>query len=488
LADRIRQNASMVPTVDPCPLDVELRLPPGGRLVFVSDLHLTEGGVTNDFHAASELCQLAESLYRHPGEVILALGGDVLDLLQVQAPREQQAARALSGQDAAALGRTLRRLAERPGVTVLYLVGNHDSTLAWDRAGRELVVRQLGISIVALYAHVRVETEGGGEVRVVAEHGDQLDRYNRRTDPFDPLDVPPGDHIVTEVVNRLEAATERYPELALDQVDNVRPALMIPWWIVSNFFYRYMGRALRNIAVPLVLLWILVHLLVGLLVTSEFERVAYLGHRAVRWTASLVLTDLLLLFLLSPVLGRIFRRAAAAYGVPSPHEAEEETANRRAGVPALLDRRDPEASVLVTGHTHEPGLVRFPDGRVAVDAGCWVRGLVPVPARCGLPPVFVPAYPVNWVDVQAVPQGVVVALWSRRLAVQRRRLELLEWLAAKRPLPSAEAEPPRVVEEAVVAPRPARARLADADADTAPGPERVAGPTPDPSPRTRAGP
>jgi hypothetical protein len=114
LADRIRQNASMVPTVDPCPLDVELRLPPGGRLVFVSDLHLTEGGVTNDFNAASELCQLAESLYRHPGEVILVLGGDVLDLLQVQAPREQQAARALSGQDAAALGRTLRRLAERP--------------------------------------------------------------------------------------------------------------------------------------------------------------------------------------------------------------------------------------------------------------------------------------------------------------------------------------------------------------------------------------
>jgi len=245
-----------------------------------------------------------------------------------------------------------------------------------------------------------------------------------------------------------------------------------------------MGRAVRNIAVPLVLLWILVHLLVGLLVASEFERVAYLGNRAVRWTASFVLTDLLLLFLVSPLLGRIFRRAAAAYGVPSPHEAEEETANRRAGVPALLDRRDPEASVLVTGHTHEPGLVRFPDGRVGVDAGCWVRGLVPVPARYGLPPVFVPAYPVHWVDVQAAPHGVVVALWSRRLAVERRRLEALEWLAATRPLPSAEAEPPRVVEEVVIAPRPVAAPWPA----PAPLPGPALSPAPDPgSPGARAG-
>src|SRR4029450_12333675 len=30
-----------------------------------------------------ELCELLESLRRHPGQVLLALGGDILDLLQV---------------------------------------------------------------------------------------------------------------------------------------------------------------------------------------------------------------------------------------------------------------------------------------------------------------------------------------------------------------------------------------------------------------------
>jgi hypothetical protein len=443
-------------SVDPCPVMVELRLPAGGRLAFVSDLHLAVPPF-NDFEAAAELCELVASLLEHPGEVILLLGGDVLDLLQVEAPRGEHAKRILAGPGAVTAGEALRRLAARPGATVVYLVGNHDAALAWDGASRELVAAHFGAAHVALRARVVVESPAG-EVRVMAEHGDVLDRYNRRTDPFDPLDVPPGDHIVTEVVNRLEASSARYPRLALDQVDNVRPALMIPLWLVSSFFYRYMGQALRAFVVPLVALAVLVHLGATALVASDLYGLADLGNRAVRWTASVVLADLALLLVLSTFLGRTFRRAAGAYGVPSPADARQETATRRAGVPALLDLRDPGASVLVTGHTHEPDLVVFPDGRVAADAGCWVRGLVPVRARFSLPPVFVPAYPVNWVEVSGEAEGLAVALWQRRLSVEKRRLELLEWLAARRPLPSHGAQRARVVARAVVAPRAAAAR------------------------------
>jgi hypothetical protein len=282
----------------------------------------------------------------------------------------------------------------------------------------------------------------------VAEHGDALDRWNRRTDPFDPLDVPIGDHVVGEFVNRLEAASGRYPQLALNEVDNVRPGLLVPWWLVSNFFYKFMGRALRDFALPLVLLTIALNLAVGLLV-GDLGRIAYLGNRAVRWVSSFVLTDLALLALLSTFLGRSFRRAAAAYGLPTPDEAEDEAQARKGDLPELLARRDPEAAVLVTGHTHEPGIIRLPGGKVAADAGCWVRGLVPVRAWLSLPPVFVPTYPVNWVDVQATPEGVAVDLWERRLAVTR-RLGRIEHLVARRPLPPADAAGAQVVARAVM--------------------------------------
>jgi hypothetical protein len=437
------------PVPDPCPLDLELRLEPGGRFVYVSDLHLTDTGPNDDFAATAELCELLGSLRDHPGQVVLALGGDILDLLQVGGSPEERVARVLDGPAAGPIGEALRRLSARPGATVLYLVGNHDSALAWDAAARKLVTDRFGVTDFALHARVRVERAGGGgEVVVVAEHGDALDRWNRRTDPFDPLDVPVGDHVVAEFVNRLEGASGRYPQLALDQVDNVRPGLLVPWWLVSNFFYKFMGRALRDFALPLVLLTIALNLVVGLLV-GDPGRVAELGSRAVRWVSTFVLTNLALLALLSTFLGRSFRRAAAAYGLPTPDEAADEAQARKGDLPELLARRDPTAGVLVTGHTHEPGIIRLPGGQVAADAGCWVRGLVPVRAWLALPPVFVPTYPVNWVDVRARPDGVAVDLWERRLAVTR-RLGHIERLVARRPLPPDTAAPAQVVASAVL--------------------------------------
>jgi UDP-2,3-diacylglucosamine pyrophosphatase LpxH len=441
----------MSPPIVPeaCPLDLELHLEPGGRFVYVSDLHLTDTGPSDDFAATAELCELLDSLGQHPGQVLLALGGDILDLLQVAGSPEDRVARVLDGPAATPIGEALRRLAARPGASVLYLVGNHDSTLAWDAAARKLVADRFGVTGFALHARVRVERAGGeGEVVVVAEHGDELDRWNRRTDYFDPLDVPVGDHVVSEFVNRLESAGGRYPQLALDEVDNVRPGLLVPWWLVSNFFYKFMGRALRDFALPLVLLTIALNLAVGLLV-GDLGRIAYLGNRAVRWVSSFVLTDLALLALLSTFLGRSFRRAAAAYGLPTPDEAEEEAQARKGDLPELLARRDPAAAVLVTGHTHEPGVMRLPGDRVAADAGCWVRGLVPVRAWLSLPPVFVPTYPVNWVDIQAGDEGVAVELWERRLSVTR-RLGRIERLVARRPLPPAGAAPAQVVARVVL--------------------------------------
>jgi hypothetical protein len=72
-----------------------------------------------------------------------------------------------------------------------------------------------------------------------------------------------------------------------------------------------------------------------------------------------------------------------------------------------------------------------------------------VRAWLALPPVFVPTYPVNWVDVRVRPDGVAVDLWERRLAVTR-RLGHIERLVARRPLPPDTAAPAQVVASAVL--------------------------------------
>jgi UDP-2,3-diacylglucosamine pyrophosphatase LpxH len=449
---------------DPCPQAVELSLAPGGRLVFVSDLHFTQSGPLADFQAGDALHDLVASIRDHPGEVILALGGDIVDLLQIRAPRAQAVPHILAGPDAVALGAALHDLAKRPGVTIVYLVGNHDAALAWHGEGRELVVRQFAVDHVALRLHVRLEGPDGGDVRLVAEHGDMLDLYNRRTDPFDPLDSPVGDHIVTEVVTRMDAASERRPDLALDQINNVRPTSMVPTWMVANFFYRYLSRALGDFALPLLGLFLLLHVPVVAVfaggLRSRLGMVGDLGTSVLQWAIVIATVDLVLLVAVFAFVGRSLQQAVSTYG-GSPSELSgktgEDSATRRARSARLLGQRDPAARLLLHGHSHQAAFTHLDKGRVAVDSGCWIRALVPVRAWLGLPPVFVPAYPCTWIEVQTPAQGATVALWERSVAIQH-RLNLVERLLARGPLPTSRAQPAKVIASAVLAYEPAPSR------------------------------
>jgi UDP-2,3-diacylglucosamine pyrophosphatase LpxH len=443
--------AAALPRIAPCPVQLTLELGPDGRLAFVSDTHLSGGGPTSDFAAASELAELFACLHDHPGQVILVLGGDILDLLQAQRPGQEALDRAmdraLGGPDADALGRALRELGARPGVTIAYLVGNHDAALAWDASARQRLVREFGVHHVALRVHVQVRAaqDGRGDVWLLAEHGDALDPHNRRTDPFDPLDSPTGEHIVTEVINRLDAAAARHPRLGLDQADNVRPATLVPTWLVANFFYRFLSQALRRFALPLTVLFVLLHLPLAALVLSDlsgrFAEAGELGASAIRWALGIVAVDLVLLVGLSAFLGRSLQRAVPVYGGRPVGDPDPEA--RAASMTALLDCHAPNAQILLTGHAHQACLTPTPDGRVLVDAGCWVRALVPTRSRLGLPPVFAPTYPCTWAEVRPAPAGATVTLWRRRLAVDR-RLTMIERLVTAGRLPPTVATPPQI--------------------------------------------
>jgi hypothetical protein len=446
---------------DPCERVVELDLPPGGRLTFLSDLHYTERGPLADFQAGDALHQLLQSVRAHQGPVILALGGDVLDLLQLSGPRDQAVARALEGGDARRLGEELHGLAERPDATIVYLIGNHDSSLAWDGAGRRRVAHELAADHVGLHLRVRLHGPDGREVTLVAEHGDALDLYNRRSDPFDPLDSPVGDHIVTELVRRMDTMTERRPELALDQVNNVRPSAMVPTWMVANFFYRFLSRALQDVALPLIGLFLLLHVpIVATLAAGIWGRLGTVGElsgRLARWAVLVAGVDLVLLAAVIAFVGRTLQQAVAVYG-GSPQELASGTGTddsaRHEGAAQLLARRDPAARVLLHGHTHQASFSRLGGGHVSVDSGCWIRALVPVRAWLGLPPVFVPTYPCTWIEVDPASQGVEVRLWERRVAVPR-RLFAGERLLARGKLPTAESQPPRLLDSATLAWAPA---------------------------------
>ena len=261
-------------------------------------------------------------------------------------------------------------------------------------------------------------------------------------------------------MNRFDSLAPTRPDLALDQIDNVRPSSAVPLWLVSNFFYRFLRRTLRRFALPLFALFLLLHLpAVSLALrdlqgrTEEVERVVY---RGLWWLVVIVAIDLVLLVALSAFLGRSLREAAAVYG-GTPDDAESDLSARAAAMGELLAIRDPDASVLLTGHTHRFALVPDGHGRVVADAGCWVRALVPVRAWLSLPPVFVPAYPCTWIEVAPGAAAAAVRLWERPLAAAH-RLSVIERLAMRDRPRAAKPAPARVTAEAAALPRPGPVR------------------------------
>ena len=456
------------PEVVPCPEEISLELGPDGQIVFVSDVHLTGGGPVADFGATTELVELLTELGRHEGEKLLLLGGDIFDLLQAGGTPVEAVDRVLAAEDAQAVAAASVVLGALRDATVVYLVGNHDSALAWHPEARQRVAEAFGVDRFALRARVETQTLDGKTVTVLAEHGHALDVYNRHADPYDPLDTPAGDHVVQEVVNRFDLLAPERPDLALDQIDNVRPSAAVPIWLVSNFFYRFLRRTLRRFALPLAGLFVLLHLPVATLILHDLNRhrrseeVARLTDRAIIWLFAIVAVDLILFVVLAAFLGRSLRDAAAVYG-GTPEDDEVDEGRRAAAMGELLTIRDPAASVLLGGHTHRALLVPGGRGRVVADAGCWIQGMVPVRAWLSLPPVFVPAYPCTWLQVLPAVGGVKVSLWERPLAVVR-RLSLLERIVMRgRPGPS-KPGPARTVREELALPHPGALR-----ADWTPG-------------------
>ncbi len=216
---------------------LEVAIPPGGKVVTVSDLHLPP--VRTDVSGRS--CEtLARHLAGEPDGTTVVLAGDVVELLGSPEATATDIMRAHEHLCAALLAVTAR------GGQVIYAIGNHDADLAWDVKAAD-AVREMTGARLCLSADLILDD--GRKIRV--EHGHQLDPYNCFHDPRNALDTPIGHHIVREVVPRIEWLGRGWVDGAHEMADPTD----FPSFVASRMVYRKLGRRLWwLIAIPLVIL------------------------------------------------------------------------------------------------------------------------------------------------------------------------------------------------------------------------------------------
>ncbi|MGH3256891.1 MAG: hypothetical protein ACRDOU_16100 [Streptosporangiaceae bacterium] len=356
---------------------LEVAIPPGGKVITVSDLHLPPSRTDVSGRSCETLAQHLTTEAGADPPLTVVLAGDVIELLGFAGSTVNDILRPHEDLCAALLEVTAR------GGQVIYAIGNHDGDLAWDVKGADTVREMTGARLCLAADLILAD---GRKIRV--EHGHQLDPYNCFCDARNPLDTPMGHHIVREVIPRLEFLGRGWVDGAHEMSDPTD----FPSFVGSRMVYRKLSRHLWwVIALPLVIL-----VVIRIPEFAAFRmrypdtdawarRAEILGYGAV--------VDLLVIGALVAVVARRAWVSISALALDKRGYGQNTAARQRAA-----DLVADGYHGFISGHTHHPELAASGRGFYANSGSCTsvVEG---IGGRFGLPPAYVRNQQICWLEL-----------------------------------------------------------------------------------------
>jgi UDP-2,3-diacylglucosamine pyrophosphatase LpxH len=366
---------------------LEAAIPPDGRVIVLSDLHLPP--TRTDVSGRS-----CETLGRHlaaeasgPVPLTVVLAGDAIELLGYPGATATDILRAHEDLCAA-----LTAVNERGG-QVIYTIGNHDGDLAWDEKAADAVRDMTG---ARLCLEADLILADGRKIRV--EHGHQLDPYNCFCDARNPLDTPIGHHIVREVIPRVEWLGRGWVDGAHEMADPTD----FPSFVGSRLVYRKLARHLWwLIAIPLAIL-VLVRIPEFTAFRSRYPDTDVWVHRAEILGYGAV-ADLIVLAALVAIMVRRAWLSISALALDERGYGQNRAARQRA-----TDLIADGYHGFISGHTHHPELAAIGSGFYANSGSC-TSVVEAIGGKLGLPPAYLRNQQICWVEIAAGQAGLVSA-------------------------------------------------------------------------------
>jgi UDP-2,3-diacylglucosamine pyrophosphatase LpxH len=369
---------------------LDVRIPTGGKVITVSDLHLPP---VRSAVSGRSCAMVAARLAGMPGPLTVVLAGDILELL---GHPEATAAEILREHEdlAAALTAVTAR-----GGQVIYAIGNHDGDLAWDVKTAD-TVRELTGAQLCLAADLILP--GSGRIRV--EHGHQLDPYNCFHDQRNSLDTPLGHHIVREVLPRIEFLGRGWLDGAHEMAD---PA-DFPSFVGSRLFYRKLIRhAWWLLLIPVLLL-------LALRVSEIFELQTRYPDTT-RWVHGAqilgygAVADLIVVAAIIAIVSRRAWTSISALALAERGYGQNHAARQRAADLAAEGYRG-----FLSGHTHHPELSACGDAFYANSGSC-TTVVDAAATRLAMPSAYLRAQQISWVEISGAPGTPRAELWTARI-------------------------------------------------------------------------
>jgi UDP-2,3-diacylglucosamine pyrophosphatase LpxH len=369
---------------------------------FISDLHIGGDEALGVCDFEDELIDFLEKLAaKRDEDVELIIVGDAFGLWEFTKVDVADKLEVLIGQFPR-IFETFRRTGKTIRITLL--AGNHDYELA--------CYPEFVKSLKAYNVHLEQTpsiTRKLGKRRLWIEHGSQYDEANRVPDYGNPYAQPIGYFITSNVVGAAGQRSERGRYNWLKDIQSVYPTEDIPYWVMSNYFYKEMSPFLRWIILPfMLLLGVSMIVVIGSVlevagVTQSniflnnrlFESLGFVGSlfQLILTINMVILIELLILAIPAWLILRDAKRSAARFGLvldPAELTGQKESSYLEAATGVF--KENPDVAAFIYGHTHAPSVRRIGE-RAVINTGTWIKQFEPVKVRFGiLPRIYVPSY------------------------------------------------------------------------------------------------
>jgi UDP-2,3-diacylglucosamine pyrophosphatase LpxH len=320
-------------------------------------------------------------------------------------------------------------------ITVTMMVGNHDYDLACD-PGFVTKLRAYNIDLDTSLHVVRTV----GERKIWIEHGQQHDEFNTFPEYGNLYALPVGYFITQTFVSGASRHSDFGTGAWLKDIRSVG-TMQIPDWILSNYFYREMGTALRWFLLPFLLLaGVTVVAIVGeslrvlgivdyniLFQNSLMSRLGIIDN-VLQVVIAINSIFLILFGLPMAVMSNDLTRTLRRFRLLTGHRmtpALDTVEPYLRGAKEVFERND-KVAVFIFGHTHGAFLKHLaPSGQVVLNTGTWLKLLHRVPVRFGLlPAVYYPSYRLNYFLIEEEDEKLVI----RYVAIPKTPEPELTWL------------------------------------------------------------
>ncbi len=406
---------------------------------FISDLHIGGDEALGVCDYEAELVAFLQRLANEE-EAELIIVGDIFGMWEftnIEGPEKLQALM----QQFPNIFEAFRKAGEKIKITIL--PGNHDYEIA---CYPEFVAIFKDFNI-DLEQRAAITRELGGK-RFWIEHGNQYDDFNHMPDFGNPYALPVGYFITSGMVSGAGKHSQYGRYNWLKDIQSVYPTEEIPYWVMSNYFYREMSAWLRWLILPFLLLsglttfvlagaaleWLGITQTNIFLYNGLFSSLGFLGNlvQIVLIINGIVFSVLGVLFIpLSFILRDIKKTLKRFHLITHPHELSAGKEQSYLDAAQVVFDSDPDTVIFIYGHTHVPSLRRL-GNRVVLNTGTWLKRLVRVPLRFGyLPDVYVPFYFLDYFKLSDA-DGAIAIDFQRVAKAQPQELDLLQRLLISR--------------------------------------------------------